>query len=105
MADMLQHVEREAKLSMITVVDLEGRVWFGRNDPDAYGDDTLMRDYDDSPKPGVVGPPAGVECSHRQDDPIVRDLRSRNPRQRTIWPSRRGFNSRAWIPPRARGHV
>ena len=51
MADMLQRVESEAKLSLFTVVDLEGRVLVRANDPDAYGDETLMRDYDDSPKP------------------------------------------------------
>ena len=51
MAGMLQRVESEAKLSLFTVVDLEGRVLVRANDPDAYGDETLMRDYDDSPKP------------------------------------------------------
>jgi methyl-accepting chemotaxis protein len=51
MADMFEHVQREAKISMITVVDLEGRVIVRSNNPDAYGDDTLMREYDDSPKP------------------------------------------------------
>ena len=38
-------------MSLFTVVDLEGRVLVRANDPDAYGDETLMRDYDDSPKP------------------------------------------------------
>src|SRR5262245_40486596 len=47
LADMLRHVEREARISMISVVDLEGRIVVRSNDPDAYGDDTLMRDYDD----------------------------------------------------------
>jgi signal transduction histidine kinase len=51
MAEMLLRVQREAKISMITVVDLEGRVILRGNTPEVYGDDTLMRDYDDSPKP------------------------------------------------------
>src|SRR5262249_34880458 len=51
MADMLLLVQQQAKISMITVVDLEGRVIIRGNDPDTYGDDTLMRDYDDTPKP------------------------------------------------------
>jgi two-component system, NtrC family, sensor kinase len=50
-ADILEGVQREAKISMITVVDLEGRVIVRGNSPDLYGDDTLMRDYSDSPKP------------------------------------------------------
>ena len=51
MADMLLLVQQQAKISMINVVDLEGRVIIRGNDPDTYGDDTLMRDYDDAPKP------------------------------------------------------
>jgi two-component system NtrC family sensor kinase len=51
MAEMLQHVQRETKLSMITVLDLEGRVIVRSNAPEVFGDDTLMRDYSDSPKP------------------------------------------------------
>src|SRR5215471_16973212 len=52
MAALLQRVEHEAKLSMITVVDLEGRVVVRSNAPDAYGDGTLMQDFDDDgPKP------------------------------------------------------
>jgi two-component system NtrC family sensor kinase len=51
MADMLLLVQQQAKISMITVVDLKGRVIIRGNDPDTYGDDTLMRDYDDAPKP------------------------------------------------------
>jgi two-component system NtrC family sensor kinase len=51
MAGMLQRVQREAKLSMITVVDIEGRVAVRSNAPDAYSDETLMQDYDDAPKP------------------------------------------------------
>jgi two-component system NtrC family sensor kinase len=51
MADMLEHVEREAKLSMITVLDLEGRVIVRGNNAEAFGDDTLMREYENAPKP------------------------------------------------------
>jgi two-component system, NtrC family, sensor kinase len=51
MAEMLQRVQNEAKISMITVLDLEGRVIVRGNSPDSYGDDTLMRDYDDTAKP------------------------------------------------------
>ena len=51
MADMLLQVQQQAKISMITVVDLEGHVIIRGNDPNTYGDDTLMRDYDDGPKP------------------------------------------------------
>jgi signal transduction histidine kinase len=50
-SDILEGVQREAKISMITVVDVEGRVIVRGNSPDAFGDDTLMRDYSDSPKP------------------------------------------------------
>ena len=50
-ADMLQQVQKEARISMITAVDLEGRVIVRGNNANAYGDDTLMRDYSDSPKP------------------------------------------------------
>jgi two-component system, NtrC family, sensor kinase len=50
MADMLRQVQREAKISMITVVDLEGRAVLRGNDPDSFGDDTLIREYEDSPK-------------------------------------------------------
>src|SRR6266496_4008062 len=46
MAEMLQHVQRETQLSMITVVDLEGRLVVRGNAPDVFGDDTLMRNYD-----------------------------------------------------------
>jgi two-component system, NtrC family, sensor kinase len=48
LADMLQRVEREIGLSMITVVGLEGNVVIRANSPGNYGDDTLMRDYDAS---------------------------------------------------------
>ena len=51
MADMLLQVQQQAKISMMTVVDLEGRVIIRGNDPDTYGDDTLMRDYGYTPKP------------------------------------------------------
>src|SRR5262245_24805569 len=44
MAEMLQLLQREAKISMITVVDLEGRVIIRGNNPDQFGDDTFMRD-------------------------------------------------------------
>ena len=50
LADMLQRVERQMGFSMLTVVDLEGRVVLRANNPENYGDDTLMRDYG-SPKP------------------------------------------------------
>src|SRR5215475_1386137 len=50
LADMLQRVEREMGLSMLIVVDIEGRVVLRANNPENYGDDTLMRDYD-TPKP------------------------------------------------------
>jgi signal transduction histidine kinase len=51
MAEMLQHVQSETGISMFTIVDLEGRVVLRGNNPEAYGDDSLMQDYDDSPKP------------------------------------------------------
>jgi signal transduction histidine kinase len=50
-ADILQRVQSEGKISMITVVDPEGRVIVRGNSPEVYGDDTLMRDYSSSPKP------------------------------------------------------
>ncbi len=50
-ADMLQRVQRETGLSMITVVDLEGRVILRATNPEAFGDETLMREYRDAPKP------------------------------------------------------
>ena len=50
MAELLQRIEHEAKLSMITVVDLEGQVIIRSNNPATYGDDTLMRDYENAPK-------------------------------------------------------
>jgi two-component system NtrC family sensor kinase len=51
MAGLLQRVQHEANLSMITLVDIEGRVVLRAVNPDAYGDDVLMRDYADGPKP------------------------------------------------------
>jgi two-component system, NtrC family, sensor kinase len=45
MAEVLQRIQKEARISMITVVDLEGRVIVRGNNPEDYGDDTLMRDY------------------------------------------------------------
>jgi two-component system, NtrC family, sensor kinase len=50
LAGILKQVERGAHLSMFTIVDLEGRVVLRANMPDSYGDDALMRDYDESPK-------------------------------------------------------
>lgn len=51
MAKMLRRIQGEAKLSMFTIVDIEGRVVLRSTDPELYGDDTLMRDYDNEPKP------------------------------------------------------
>jgi two-component system, NtrC family, sensor kinase len=51
MSDLLQRVQREAKISMFTVLDLQGRVIIRGNNPDVYGDDTLMRDYEVPEKP------------------------------------------------------
>ena len=51
MAEMLQRVQKQVKLSIFTIVDLEGRVLLRGSNPGAYGDDTLMRDYDDQAKP------------------------------------------------------
>src|SRR5215467_9596909 len=51
MSDMLQRVQREAKISMFTVLDLQGRVIIRGNNPDIYGDETLMRDYGVPDKP------------------------------------------------------
>ncbi|HYR44173.1 MAG TPA: ATP-binding protein [Terriglobia bacterium] len=50
MARMLQRVQKEAKLSIFTIVDLEGRVILRATNPTLYGDETLMRDYE-APKP------------------------------------------------------
>src|SRR5262245_12732021 len=51
LADMLERVQSEGKISLIVVLDLEGRVIIRGNNPDDYGDDILMREYEDSPKP------------------------------------------------------
>jgi two-component system NtrC family sensor kinase len=51
LATVLQQVEQGDQLSMITIVDLEGRVVLRANAPDSYGDDVLMREYEDAPKP------------------------------------------------------
>jgi len=51
MADMLRRVQREGHISLFNVVDLEGRVILRANNPEAFGDDALMRDYTDLPKP------------------------------------------------------
>ncbi len=48
---MLQRVARESRLSILTLVDLEGRVIVRAANPEAFGDDILMRDYEDLPKP------------------------------------------------------
>src|SRR4051812_25503021 len=50
MAVMLRRVQNGSNLSMVTLVDIEGRVLVRATNPGAYGDDTLMRDYDESPK-------------------------------------------------------
>lgn len=50
LAGILQRVEHETSLSMITVVDIEGRVSIRANNPEKFGDDTYLRDYD-SQKP------------------------------------------------------
>ena len=51
MAEMLRRVQRDAKLSMITIVDIQGRTMLRANNPDAVGDDLLIREYDDPQKP------------------------------------------------------
>src|SRR5262245_34167527 len=50
-AKILQGIQNDAKLSMITVVGLDGKVVLRANDPSAFGDETLTRDYqnDDGP--------------------------------------------------------
>ena len=51
MARMLQRVQKEAQLSIFTIVDLQGRVVIRATNPALYDDETLMRDYDEGPKP------------------------------------------------------
>jgi two-component system NtrC family sensor kinase len=51
LAGILQQVERGDHLSMFTIVDLEGRVVLRTNAPDSFGDEALMGEYEDSPKP------------------------------------------------------
>lgn len=51
LADTLKRVEHESALSMITIVDLEGRVTLRANNPERFGDDTPMREYDSPAKP------------------------------------------------------
>jgi two-component system NtrC family sensor kinase len=51
LAEALRETQREAELSMITVVDLRGRTLLRSTNPDAHGDDVLLRDYDDPEKP------------------------------------------------------
>src|SRR6266481_4251205 len=46
MAGMLQRVQQEAKLSIFTIMDLEGRVVIRATNPTVYGDEILMRDYE-----------------------------------------------------------
>jgi two-component system NtrC family sensor kinase len=50
-ANMLKRVQQETKLSMITLVDLEGRVILRATNPEAYGDEILMRDFTQAQKP------------------------------------------------------
>jgi signal transduction histidine kinase len=51
MAEVLRRIQQETKLSMTTIVDLEGRTILRATNPDAFGDDILMRDYGTGPKP------------------------------------------------------
>jgi len=51
MAELLRRVQRDAKLSMITIVDIQGRTILRANNPDAFGDDMLIREYDAPQKP------------------------------------------------------
>ncbi len=51
LAEMLRGVQRDAKLSMITIVDIQGRTLLRANNPDAFGDDMLIREYNDPQKP------------------------------------------------------
>src|SRR5437867_3317234 len=81
MAEMLHRLEREAKISMITVVDLEGRGIVRGNSPEVYGDDTLMRDYSDSPKPVSSIRRLILKCARRPDDQVLRNIRAGDPCQ------------------------
>lgn len=49
MAEMLRKVQRETKLSMITIVDLQGKTVLRSGSPAAYGDEALMREYEGRP--------------------------------------------------------
>ncbi len=49
MAEMLRKVQRETKLSMITIVDLQGRTVLRATNPEVYGDDAFMRNYEGRP--------------------------------------------------------
>ena len=51
MAEVLRQAELENKLSMITLVDLQGRTILRSSNPNAYGDDALMRDYSNPERP------------------------------------------------------
>lgn len=46
MADMLRQVQRDTKLSMLTIVDTDGKTVLRATNPESFGDDTLMRDYE-----------------------------------------------------------
>src|SRR6516225_3243998 len=47
---MLQRVEHKSSLSLITLVDLEGRVIIRANNENKFGDESLMREYDSPSK-------------------------------------------------------
>ena len=51
MSEMFLRLQKKATISFITVVGLDGRVIVRGNNPEKYGDDTLMQDYEESPKP------------------------------------------------------
>jgi two-component system, NtrC family, sensor kinase len=51
MAEVLRQAELDNKLSMITLVDLQGRTILRSSNPSAYGDDALMRDYSNPERP------------------------------------------------------
>ena len=50
-AEILRQELDEEKLSMITLVDLAGRTALRAANPEAYGDDLLIRDYDNPERP------------------------------------------------------
>jgi two-component system NtrC family sensor kinase len=51
MAEILRQPLTEEKLSMITIVDLEGRAVIRAANPDSFGDDVLIRDHDNPERP------------------------------------------------------